>query len=159
MAKVLNMCNRVLEKALECYEEQQFSSTILHTGSYGRISKIISLKSLKDTQVGYILQNYTYLHFVKIHFGSKKLGHCGDLLYEGGDLLGDGVNLLGDGVDRLGDSCKLLSDGGDLLGDGGDLLGDGVDLLVDGLSLFVDGVNLLCVTTAYGFASFLKTPI
>ena len=95
MAKVLNMCKRVLEKALKCYEEQQFSSTILHTGSYGRISKIISLKSLKDTQVGYILQNYTYLHFVKIHFGSKKLG--------------DGGNLLADGVDLLADGCLLYT--------------------------------------------------
>ena len=50
---------------------------------YGRIfSKIIS-QNLEDAHVGYILQNYTYLNFGRIHFGSKKLG-------DGGNLLGDG---------------------------------------------------------------------
>ena len=52
----------------------------------------------------------------------------------------------------------LLSDGEDLLGDGINHLGDVVDLLGDGVDLLVDGVNLLRVTTAYGFATFLKTP-
>ena len=71
---------------------------------YGRIfSKIIS-QNLEDTPVGYILQNYTYLNFGRIHFGLKKLG-------DGGNLLGDGADLLRDGDDLLRGGFKNPSHG------------------------------------------------
>ena len=127
------MCNRVLEKALECYEEQQFSST---NSAYRFIRTHFQQNNLAKLK-----RHTSRVHFTKLHLITLwKNTLCSKKHDDGGNLLGEGVDLIADGVDLLAEGVDLLDL---LLGDGGDHFGDGVDLLVDGVNLLGDGVDLL----------------